>query len=62
MSIALTWYGHACFLINVGDPHLLIGPFISRNPTAPVKAEDVRADFILVSQGHGDHLGDQLEI
>jgi L-ascorbate metabolism protein UlaG (beta-lactamase superfamily) len=47
MSIKLTWYGHACF---------------PGNPLAPVNAEEVEADFILVSHGHGDHLGDTLEI
>jgi len=49
-------------MIDVGDFHLLIDPFITGNPMAPVKAEDVKADFVLVSHGHGDHLGDTLEI
>ena len=62
MAIKLTWYGHSCFLIDVDGSRLLIDPFISGNQTAPVKAEDVRADFILVSHGHGDHLGDTVAI
>jgi L-ascorbate metabolism protein UlaG (beta-lactamase superfamily) len=62
MAIRLTWYGHACFLIKTGDAGLLIDPFITGNPTAPVKAQEVRADFILVSHGHGDHLGDTVDI
>jgi L-ascorbate metabolism protein UlaG (beta-lactamase superfamily) len=62
MAIRLTWYGHACFLIRAGDSDLLIDPFITGNPTAPVKAQDVKADFILVSHGHGDHVGDTVDI
>jgi L-ascorbate metabolism protein UlaG (beta-lactamase superfamily) len=62
MAIRLTWYGHACFLIRAGGADLLIDPFITGNPTAPVKAQEVKADFILVSHGHGDHLGDTVDI
>jgi L-ascorbate metabolism protein UlaG (beta-lactamase superfamily) len=41
---------------------VLIDPFLSGNPTAPLKAEDVPADFVLVSHGHDDHLGDTVTI
>ena len=49
-------------MIDVGDFHLLIDPFITGNPTPPVKAVEVKPDFILISHGHGDHLGDTAEI
>ncbi len=62
MAIKLTWSGHACFLINTGDATLLIDPFLTDNPTAAMKAEELDPDFILVSHGHGDHLGDTVEI
>jgi L-ascorbate metabolism protein UlaG (beta-lactamase superfamily) len=62
MGTKLTWYGHACFLIDTGDAKVLTDPFLTGNPLAPVGAGDVSADFILVSHGHGDHLGDSLEI
>jgi len=62
MSTKLTWYGHACFLIDTGDTKVLTDPFLTGNPLAPVAAEEVNTDFILVSHGHGDHLGDTLEI
>ena len=62
MSIKLTWYGHACFLIDTGDTKVLTDPFLTGNPLAPVSANEVQADFILVSHGHGDHLGDTVEI
>ena len=62
MSIKLTWYSHACVLIQTDNTNLLVDPFISGNPLAPVEADQVQADFILVSHGHGDHVGDTVEI
>ena len=62
MAIKLTWYGHACWSIETAHGTLLIDPFLSGNPVAPVKADQVNADFILVSHGHGDHLGDTVDI
>jgi L-ascorbate metabolism protein UlaG (beta-lactamase superfamily) len=41
---------------------LLIDPFLSGNPTAPITPEQVHPDYILVSHGHGDHLGDTVNI
>ena len=62
MGINVTWYGHACFLINTGDASILIDPFITGNPQSPIKSQEVQPDYILVSHGHGDHLGDAVEI
>jgi L-ascorbate metabolism protein UlaG (beta-lactamase superfamily) len=59
----VTYYGHACFSVVAGGKTLLFDPFITPNPLA--KAIDVKkvpADFILVSHGHGDHVGDAVEI
>jgi L-ascorbate metabolism protein UlaG (beta-lactamase superfamily) len=41
---------------------ILIDPFLTGNPAAAAKAEDVPADFILISHGHGDHVGDAIAI
>ena len=54
----LTWYGHACWAVDTDGGRILIDPFLTGNPLAPVKADQVQADFILVSHGHGDHVGD----
>ena len=62
MALKITWYSHACFLIDTGDSKLLIDPFLTGNPMAPVQAETVDADYILVSHGHGDHVGDTVPI
>lgn len=58
----LTWYGHATLGLETGGYKLLIDPFFSGNPAAPVGADEVAADFILVSHGHGDHVGDAVAI
>jgi L-ascorbate metabolism protein UlaG (beta-lactamase superfamily) len=62
MSFKLTWYGHATLGLETGGYKLLVDPFFSGNPAANVSAERVQADFILLSHGHGDHVGDTVEI
>lgn len=58
----LTFLSHSCFLLETGTHRLLIDPFLSGNPQAPVKPEAVKCDFILISHGHGDHVGDAVAI
>jgi L-ascorbate metabolism protein UlaG (beta-lactamase superfamily) len=62
MAIRVTWLSHACFEIKTDKASLLIDPFISDNPLAPVPASDLSPDAILVSHGHGDHVGDAVAI
>lgn len=62
MTIQLTWYSHACFLIRTGAANLLVDPFFSGNPLSLIQADHVKPDYILVSHGHGDHLGDTVAI
>jgi len=54
----ITWLGHACWSVKTGPHTLLIDPFLSDSPSAPRKADDVAADYLLVSHGHFDHVGD----
>jgi L-ascorbate metabolism protein UlaG (beta-lactamase superfamily) len=56
-----TWLGHAAFLLKT-QSSILIDPFISGNPAAPCKPEDIRCDIICITHGHGDHLGDAVFI
>jgi len=59
----ITFLGHAVFQISEkGRETLLFDPFVTDNPLAPLKLEEIRADYILVSHGHADHLGDAYEI
>jgi len=62
MATRVRWLGHACLLFESDGKHVLIDPFLTGNPLAAAKAGDVPADFILVSHGHGDHLGDTISI
>jgi len=54
----LTYYGHAALGLHLGEYHVLVDPFFTENTQAAIKAEEAKADFILVSHGHSDHLGD----
>lgn len=58
----LKYLGHSCFTITTGDTNLIIDPFLTGNPMAGAKASDIKADYILVTHGHGDHIGDTVEI
>lgn len=58
----ITYYSHASFAIETRDATVLIDPFLSGNPTAPVKVDDVDANYIVVTHGHGDHIGDTVPI
>jgi L-ascorbate metabolism protein UlaG (beta-lactamase superfamily) len=54
--------GHACWRLSDGATSLLIDPFLSQSPVAPVQPEEVRADVILVTHAHFDHMLDLEQI
>lgn len=62
MATRVRWLGHACLLVETDGRNLLIDPFLTGNPKAAAKASEVPADFILISHGHGDHVGDAIAI
>jgi L-ascorbate metabolism protein UlaG (beta-lactamase superfamily) len=54
-----TYYGHACFSVEVNGKKLLFDPFITPNElAASVDVNAIEADYILVSHGHADHIAD----
>jgi L-ascorbate metabolism protein UlaG (beta-lactamase superfamily) len=58
-----TYYGQSCFLIETAGTKLLFDPFISHNPLAKdIDISSIQADYILVSHGHGDHIGDLIAL
>jgi L-ascorbate metabolism protein UlaG (beta-lactamase superfamily) len=58
MSFTYTWYGHGTQGLETSGYKVLIDPFFTDCPTASTTADNVDADFILVSHGHSDHVGD----
>jgi L-ascorbate metabolism protein UlaG (beta-lactamase superfamily) len=54
--------GHACFTASDGEHSVIFDPFLTGNPEAVVTPEEVRADAVLPSHGHSDHLGDAIPI
>ena len=59
----ITWYGHACVEVRTpGDKIVIFDPWFG-NPSSPRSAESVqRCDVLLLSHGHGDHLGDSVAL
>jgi L-ascorbate metabolism protein UlaG (beta-lactamase superfamily) len=58
-----TNYGQSCFLLETDNQKFLFDPFISGNPLAKdIDISKIEADYILVSHGHGDHVGDLIAI
>ncbi|MCS7040752.1 MAG: metal-dependent hydrolase [Anaerolineae bacterium] len=62
MSVSVVYHGHACFSVVADGKHILIDPFLTGNPLAKIGPDEVQADFILISHGHGDHVGDAVAI
>lgn len=62
MMAKITFYGHSAFLVELDGKKILIDPYLS-NPLSPVKPEDVKdVDLVVLTHGHGDHLGDAITI
>lgn len=62
MATRLHWLGHSCLWIESDGHRLLVDPFLTGNPKAAVKADELTPQYILVSHGHGDHVGDTIAI
>lgn len=59
---SISWLGHGVFLFDLDGKRVLIDPFFTGNPAASTTADSVPADYIVVTHGHGDHIGDTVDI
>lgn len=58
-----SYYGQSCFLVELSDKNILFDPFITPNELAKdINIDDIKADYILLSHGHGDHIADCVQI
>lgn len=59
----IRWLGHAAFEVEAKEAIICIDPFLSGNPKAAAKPEEIeKADLIFVTHDHSDHLGDAIDI
>lgn len=58
----LMYFGHSCFQLSNKQGSILFDPFLTDNPFQIAQAEEMECNFILVSHGHSDHLGDAAAI
>ncbi|SFB44030.1 L-ascorbate metabolism protein UlaG, beta-lactamase superfamily [Cohnella sp. OV330] len=58
----VTFLGHACVKLEHDGRSLIIDPYLTGNPLAAASADDIQVDHILLTHGHGDHVGDTVSI
>ena len=63
-GLKLTWLGHATFRIQtLKGKTIIIDPWVMGNPACPDSEKNVKSvDAMLITHGHGDHIGDAVEI
>ncbi len=62
MAVDVRFLGHSAFHISGAGADVLVDPFLTGKPKAAATADEVPADVILITHGHGDHLGDTVAI
>jgi len=60
----ITWFGHSAFRLEFGSSVVMIDPFLSGNPAfgGDAEAASAGATHVLLTHGHGDHIGDTVAI
>jgi L-ascorbate metabolism protein UlaG (beta-lactamase superfamily) len=58
-----TYYGQSCFSVQMAGKNILFDPFITPNELAKhINIQEIKADYILLSHGHQDHVEDCVTI
>lgn len=61
--MTLRFFGHSCFSVKIHGKALLFDPFVTYNPLAKHLSEaDLKADYILISHAHQDHIADAVAV
>lgn len=58
----ITYHGHSCVQLSDGRHSLIIDPFLTGNPVAVTRAEDIAVQHVLLTHGHSDHIADAVGI
>ena len=60
--LKLSFYGQACFAVTHKDTVLIFDPYLSANPAKAIMPCQIHPDYIFVTHGHQDHIGDTVEL
>lgn len=58
----VTYHGHSFVELQIKGKVIYIDPFISGNPKCDISLDDAKCDFIILTHGHGDHIGDTVDL
>ncbi|MEH7238108.1 metal-dependent hydrolase [Bacillus sp. JJ1562] len=58
----VSYHGHSVVKIETGGKTIIIDPFITGNPNTDLNAAEEKVDVILLTHGHGDHVGDTVDL
>ena len=58
----ISYHGHSFVQVENNNHSILIDPFLSGNPTAITKPEDLKCDYVILTHGHGDHISDAISV
>lgn len=62
VDMKISYHGHSVVMIETKGKRLIIDPFINGNPLTDLKVDDLKVDYILLTHGHNDHVGDALTL